>query len=308
LVLRDSWRIFRLGLDADVVHLHLAPAPMLPLLRAIVLCAAARLAQCRVILHAHTNRVPVYVGDLLYRSFLRLALKLVHAFVAVSRETAAALADLGSDPVFIANGIDVKQFRTGPKGTRPLVTFVGTVCERKGILDLRRALEGIRLHRPDIFKELDVVIVGDSAQEGPGVFERIAEQYSRAGLHKVRFLGALDQTRVREILSKSWIFCLPSHEEAFPLSILEGMAAETAVISTSVGDIPSMLDGGEAGVLLKPGDNEGLAEALCALIESEADRRRLAKAGRYRVEVCYDYARMRQEVLKLYARCSSLSI
>ena len=69
---------------------------------------------------------------------------------------------------------------------------------------------------------LEVTIVGDGVQEGPGSFEAIRGAYARAGLRHVRFAGSLSHARTSELLARADIFCLPSHSEGFPLGDTRG--------------------------------------------------------------------------------------
>src|SRR5262249_14412543 len=172
-------------------------------------------------------------------------------------------------------------FGTGPKPTRPpILTFVGTVCERKGLLDLCAALVDLQRRRGFQREDLRVIIVGDSSQEGPGVDARIRRVFERAGLGWAEFTGALERPEVLGILAESSIVCLPSHWEGFPLSVLEGMASGAAIIATRVGDVPWMIEG--AGILLEPGDEGALSRAIERLALDPGERERLGRRGRTR--------------------------
>lgn len=293
---RHAWRVFRRSRGVDVVHLHLSPVPALPLLRAALLAAAARAAGARVVLHAHTGRLHDAVGRRGYRAVLRVALRFVDVLIVVSGVAESALRDQGvAGAVKIPNGVHVDGFATGPKADPPVLAFVGTVCERKGLLDLRDALLALGDARPR------VRIVGDAVQEGPGEFERIVRAYREAGLEAVAFEGALSADAVRALLAEAAIFCLPSHWEGGPLSLLEAMAAGAAVVATTVGDIPEMLAGGEAGLLVPPKDPPALAAALRSLLEDPALRTRLGEAARRRALAHHDRSALTASLLAVYA-------
>ena len=296
-------RIFRGARRADVVHLNLAPVPVLPLLRGMVLATAARMAGSRVVMHAHTGRMEAEVLKPLYRTLLRSSRNLIDAFVVVSEQGARALRRAGIEPVLLENGVEPGEFAIGPKRSAPpMLLFVGTVCERKGLLDLRDALV---LMREESGAALDVVIVGDGQQEGPGAFEGVRSAYSRSGLTDVEFTGSLPHERVRAVLAEASVFCLPSHWEACPLSVLEAMAAASAVVATSVGEIPVMLDGGRAGILVEPHDPPALAAALQRILANPGKRERLGAAARARIEQVYGWDRMVDRLFDLYRRLAA---
>jgi len=308
LTMRHASRVFARARKVDVVHLNVAPAPALPLARAMVLCVAARLAGARTILHAHTGRLDMCSRSPVYRLLLRAALAISHTFVVVSVPAERAVARLGRSGkvVRLQNWVDPDTFGTGPKPTQPpVLTFVGTVCERKGLLDLCRALVDLRRRRGFQRGDLRVIIVGDSSQEGPGVDARIRRTFEHAGLGWVEFVGVLERPEVLRILAESSILCLPSHWEGFPLSVLEGMASGAAIIATRVGDIPWMIEG--AGILLDPGDVGALSRAIERLVVDQVERDRLGRRGRSRVEEDLSRSRLVPCVYSLYLGASGLS-
>ena len=95
------------------------------------------------------------------------------------------------------------------------------------------------------------------------------------------------------------MFCLPSHWEGLPISMLEAMAAGCAVVATAVGEIPTALDG--AGVVVPPHDPRALADSLEALLTDDERRARLGAAARERVRERYGLDTMREGLLVLYA-------
>jgi glycosyltransferase involved in cell wall biosynthesis len=228
-------------------------------------------------------------------------LSITHAFVVVSASGERVVAGAGGTAkvVRLPNGIDVRRFAATPKATDPLVlSFVGTVCERKGLLDLRDALAALRDGRGVQQGDLRVIIVGDSTQEGPGIDRRIRRDYERAGLGWVEFTGALERDGVRQVLAQSSIVCLPSHWEGFPLSVLEGMASGAAIIATKVGDIPWMV--GDAGILVEPGDVDALAGAIARLVTDPDERERMGRNARARVERDFNRENLTEALYALY--------
>ena len=299
---KHTLEVFRRARKVDVVHLNLAPAPLLPLLRAIVLILAARSGRARVILHAHTGRLHIAAESRVYRRVLRVAIRAASEVVVVSRRAERTAQSLGKTVVYLPNGIDVDAIPTGPKDhDPPRLVFVGTVCERKGLIDLRDALGHVKEDN-DGELPLRITIIGDAKQEGPGVFERVQQDYATAGLQEVEFPGAISRTKVLETLGGASIFCLPSHWEGFPLSLLEAMAAGDAIVATDVGDVSEMLDHGAAGIVVPLKDPRRLGDALNALVGNPEERAKLGAAARKRVEEHYSQDRLTTELAKLYER------
>jgi glycosyltransferase involved in cell wall biosynthesis len=98
--------------------------------------------------------------------------------------------------------------------------------------------------------------------------------------HQVLLLGAVTDGRKQALLAGARALAYPSLDEGFGLPILEAMAAGTPVVASTAGSIPEVA--GDAALLVAPDDVDGLASALASLLDDDAERRRLAEAGRHR--------------------------
>jgi glycosyltransferase involved in cell wall biosynthesis len=105
---------------------------------------------------------------------------------------------------------------------------------------------------------------------------------------------------VAQYLAALDVFVLPSAWESFPLSVLEAMRCERAVLATSVGGIPEAVQDGVTGRLTPPGDAHALAEALVELFVDVQRREELAAAARDVAETRFDADRMIDETAALY--------
>lgn len=87
------------------------------------------------------------------------------------------------------------------------------------------------------------------------------------------------QDNIKEILSISDIFVLPSHKEGMPMSLLEAAAQRVPIIATSVGDIPNVVKHQHSGLLIPCNSAEKLAEAIATLISDPDKARSMADAA-----------------------------
>jgi glycosyltransferase involved in cell wall biosynthesis len=130
--------------------------------------------------------------------------------------------------------------------------------------------------------------------------ERRAAEY---GLD-VSFHGQVGALRDR--LLEADVFVLPSLGENLPIAILEAMAVALPVVATRVGGVPELVEDGVTGCLVEPGDAQGLANALAALIVDPERRAALGRAGVQRVAQRFDAAEAGTEMLDFYGRlCAS---
>lgn len=100
---------------------------------------------------------------------------------------------------------------------------------------------------------------------GDGPLRSVVEQQvSALGLwDQITFMGV--RRDVPDILASSHCFVLSSRWELQPITILEAMRAGLPVISTEVGGVADTVADGVSGLLVKPGDEAGLARAMLAL-------------------------------------------
>jgi glycosyltransferase involved in cell wall biosynthesis len=214
----------------------------------------------------------------IYNHLDRMALKRFHGLAVVSDSVAQRLLASGVPARkirTIANGIDVRTFeRARPS---PVLTFdgskvIGMVARldfKKGFEYLLRAARELR----GAFPELKVVIVG----EGPGRKE-IEGMIQRFGL-EANVILAGQHSDMPAIYAAMDIFVLPSLNEGLPMTILEAMAASRPVIATRVGAIPRVIQDGETGLLVDPGDSDGLRNALARLLTDSGLCSRLGAAA-----------------------------
>jgi glycosyltransferase involved in cell wall biosynthesis len=115
----------------------------------------------------------------------------------------------------------------------------------------------------------------------------------------VEWAGWLDADDKRRLLDAADVFVLPSTSEGLPVALLEAMAYGKAVVATTVGGVPDVVDHGEDGLLVPPGDTRVLAGTLADLA-ADPDRVRSlgrAAAARARSRTPEDLAR---ELDRLY--------
>jgi glycosyltransferase involved in cell wall biosynthesis len=81
-------------------------------------------------------------------------------------------------------------------------------------------------------------------------------------------------------LGRMDIFAFTSSHEGAPLTVMEAMAAERAVVATRVGLVPEIVTNARTGIVVPQGDALQFADALQQVIEDVPLRRTLAAAGR----------------------------
>jgi glycosyltransferase involved in cell wall biosynthesis len=137
----------------------------------------------------------------------------------------------------------------------------------------------------------------------------LEEQVKELGLgERVRFLGHLPHEKLLNLYqqSKVNVVVLPSVDlgggfnEGIPVALMEAMAFGIPVVSTQTGGIPELL-GGEAGLLVPPGDAKALAEAIRRLYQDVRFAQRLGMAGQRRVREEFAVEEVAKRLEELFA-------
>jgi glycosyltransferase involved in cell wall biosynthesis len=200
-------------------------------------------------------------------------------YVAVSRAVQHALERVGVDSAridVVYNGTDMAAFnpdvipaRLPEAGEAGLIIGVfGRIEERKRVIDVVEALNRLpgRL-------AAHLLIVGESWTEtGARVEEEIRSRVETLGLtSRVTFTGYRED--VPSVMAAVDMVVVPSVDEPFARVILEAMSLAKPIIGTTSGGTPEMLEDGESGLLVPPGNPPALAAAIASLADPDLARR-----------------------------------
>lgn len=175
----------------------------------------------------------------------------------------------------------------------PRLLFLGLVGRRKGTADLLEALA-----TPEL-----AGLPWEATVAGNGEVESLQARAQELGIaERVRFTGWLGPEDVARELSDADVFVLPSYAEGLPLAVLEAMAYGLAVVTTPVGAIPEVIEDGDTGLLVPPGDPPALAGALTRVIRDEPLRASLAANARRQWERDHDIKAGARRMVALYER------
>ncbi len=247
---------------------------------------AARLVAHRpkLIVTEHISPLLMYTSDeepfgWLKQSLVRHLYPLGDAVVAVSNGVAGELEQVygiadellsvAHTPVELATmaALAQEQPRVWP-ATGPVVVAVGRLTTQKNHALLLRALALVQAQRP-----IAAVIVGD----GP---ERLAlEGLARTlELRAVSFAGS--DPNPYPYIARADVFALSSDFEGFGVVLVEALALGTPIVSSDCASGPrEILDSGEFGLLVAPGDAEALSRAIIRILDDDELRERFRRLG-----------------------------
>ncbi len=266
----------------DIIHLHepIVPGPT-------VTSLLLRLAPTVGTFHAAGDSSPYRVLN----KTARWAANHLSARVAVS-EAAKELASryLDGEYQVLFNGIETSRYLMpgAQREVRPTIFFCGRYEPRKGLEVLLDALQ----HLPQ-----DVALW--IAADGPGIDElrKVHESDQR-----ILWLGRITENDKLDRLSRCNVFCAPSlRGESFGIVLLEAMAAGVPLVTTDIDGYRNVATHEVNALLVAPGDDVQLANALSRVIGDNAMSKKLVEGGLNRAED-FSMQRLASEYVTLYRK------
>jgi glycosyltransferase involved in cell wall biosynthesis len=188
--------------------------------------------------------------------------------------------------------------------------FVGTDFERKGGFDVIEAFETVS----DAYPEARLVLAGATLSERDPdrlIHGWVNEARRRRVLAKLEPLvakglvedhGPVSSQRVQDLYPAADAFVMPTLAEGFGFTNVEAMSYGLPVISSSFGPIPEIVHHQQTGLLMSPGDVDGLAGAMTQLLADRDLAKRMGAAGREVFLERYTLERFRANLSGVYAR------
>jgi glycosyltransferase involved in cell wall biosynthesis len=248
----------------------------------------------------HTERTPLYYG------LDRYSLRHYERVICVSEDLRDRCLASGVPErrcVLIENAIDAEYFsravgigrdearrRLGIAPGRLVVGAVGRLSPEKGFDVLIRAADRLVASGVD----LEVLIAGEGDDESR--LRALIDGLGLAG--RVRLLGFwADPRALYEALDA---FALSSLREGLPNVLLEAMAMEVPVVATRIAGVPRLVEDDGNGLLVGPASEGELEAALRRLLDDDALRLRLGRAGRRTVEEDYGFGARIGRIRSIY--------
>jgi glycosyltransferase involved in cell wall biosynthesis len=241
---------------ADVVQIFsasywsflLAPLPAI---------LAARLLKKPIILNYHSGEANDHLAH--WGPLVHPWLKMVDEIVVPSVFLRDVFARYGYRAKVVHNVIDMGRFRYRRRvPLSPAFLSVRNFEPHYGVEDTLIAFALLRTTFPDA----TLTVAGLGPQEPE--LKHLADALS---LRNVRFIGPVDPVSMPSLYDNHSIFLNSSFVDNQPLSILEAMASGMPIVTTGVGDIPSMVKDGVSGSLVPVGDPAAMAKVAAQLLE-----------------------------------------
>jgi phosphatidyl-myo-inositol alpha-mannosyltransferase len=278
--------------EFDVVHIHAAMMPMLPIL-------AIRYKRFPTVGTIHTYFDRSKYLEIFQRRFQE-SLDRHDGIIAVSESCIEAMERyFDFESVIIPNGVDTEWFSSG----RPLshirrdkftIFYLGRLDPRNGLDTLIKAFEILRGRNIPA----QLIVAGD----GPllNYYKALPSAQWKGDIH---FVGAINRERPDYFASVD-AFCYPATKASFGITLLESMSAGVPVVASRIRGFKEIVRDQVDGLLTPESNPESLANAFERLASDRNLRIRMGEHGRRRAAE-FSWERVSQLVLDYYSSLNS---
>ena len=231
------------------------------------------------------------------------ALKRADSLISVSEFTALKTDEyfkLDQSIKVIPNFVDVNKFKPVTTGHKPdSILYFGSIIRKKGILELAEIFNLVIENRP----KASLILAGRDVKDaitGISTLELFKNKLSHDARTRFKYLGSLPYPEIQEQISKAAVVVLPSFAEALPMTWLEAMAMEKALVTSNIGWAPEIMINDETGYMVNPKDHDLYARKILEILENDDLNLKFGKSARQRIIQAFSQEKIIEKNIDFY--------
>ena len=218
------------------------------------------------------------------------ALQKADGYISVSQFTAKKtnqLFGLRIPFTIIPNGINSTIFKTieSVDQVPNTILYFGSLIRKKGLLELPLIFNKVIEQNP----EAKLVLLGrdspDIISGGVSTWMMMQSLFTLKAKEQVTYFGGVPYEEVRGHIARASVCVFPSFAEALPVSWLEAMAMEKALVASNIGWGQEVIISGKEGFLVHPKDHQVYADAIVNLLENKALNTKFGKNASAKIKL-----------------------
>ena len=201
----------------------------------------------------------------------------------------------------IHNGIDTRLFeKSNDSNEKNIILNFGTLIRKKGLLELPLAFNIIHEKNSDA----QLVLVGKDASDiisgNSSTWQMMQELFTPSALEKVTYFGPVAYSEVRKQIEKATVCVFPTYAEALPVSWLEAMAMEKAIVASNIGWGNEIVEDGVSGFLAHPSNHQEYANKILQLLADTSLRKNMEQNAKERILTHFEINLIAKQNLAFY--------
>jgi L-malate glycosyltransferase len=175
----------------------------------------------------------------------------------------------------IPNALEVQAYTYKQRiAPQPSFLYLRAFHERYGALVAVKAFAIVQKKYPIA----RLVMAGPEIDDVLGKCKSLARSLALEA--NIEFLGRVPKSQIPELGDHCDIFLNPTFVDNTPVSIVEAMAMGMCLVATNVGGLPHLLKHGKTALLVSPGDEVEMANAMLSILEEPGLAARLSENAR----------------------------
>lgn len=260
-----TWFVCTFNKNIKIVHIH--GAANASFYRCKIFINLAKRLGKKVILHEHAADFVEFYNNSEDKDGILDTIKKCDKLIVLSESWKNFFISIGIP----ANKICVLNNIVSPPDIKPIertddrlhLLYMGEISNRKGTFDLLNAI----VAEKEYFK--DKIFLRMGGNEVDGNIKDFIKDNDLEDL--VSYEGWISGDKKIDCLNWEDVYILPSYNEGLPIAILEAMSYSHPVISTPVGGIPEIISSYQNGILVNPGNQTEIANAIKYYIDNKEE-------------------------------------
>ncbi|WP_017494931.1 glycosyltransferase family 4 protein [Flavobacterium sp. WG21] len=182
------------------------------------------------------------------------------------------------------------------------IFYFGSLIRKKGLLEL-----------PLIFNEViennteaKLILVGkdvpDIISGNLSTWQMMQDLFSERAKTNVSYLGSVPYSEIKKKIEQATVCIFPSFAEAFPVSWLEAMAMQKAIVASDIGWAGEVIIDGESGFLVAPKNHSLFAAKILQLLDNSMLTKATGEKARSRVEQFFNTDKITSDNINFYKK------
>lgn len=209
--------------------------------------------------------------------------------------------DASRNYTVIPNGIQTALFNAAEmQAAEQTILYFGTLIRKKGVLELPEVFNRVHQQLPNT----RFIIIGADASDistgSPSTWQLMKNMFSDNTLANVSYLGKVPYSEIQSHIQRATVCVFPSFAEACPVSWLEAMAMEKAIVASDIGWAPELIRDGIDGFLHAPSNHSSFATAVLKLLNNPELRAQFGRNARNRCISVFDSSVIAKQSIDYY--------
>jgi glycosyltransferase involved in cell wall biosynthesis len=216
------------------------------------------------------------------------ALKKADGLLAVSQFTADKTNEvfgLNKNFIIIPNSIAVSSFKREEdiEAAADTILYFGSLIRKKGLLELPFIYNEVLKENPKAKLILIGKDVADIISGSNSTWAIMQTLFTAAALQNIVYLGSVPYSDIQCHINQATVCVFPSFAEALPVSWIEAMAMQKAIVASNIGWATAIVDEGLNGFLVDPKEHIIYAARINTLLKNSQMRQQFGLAAREKV-------------------------